>query len=76
VDVAVEMVGMPQLQQLRALKFSIQSSSAKFPYRIRMVCGRLEVRMLNLKIIGRYFDDELVINAGCGHMCRMRSGQG
>jgi hypothetical protein len=68
---------MAQLQQLRALKFSIQSSSAKFPYRIRMVCcGPVEIRMLNLKTVGRYFDDELVINAGCGHMCRMRSGQG
>jgi hypothetical protein len=48
------------------LKFSIQSSSAKFPYRIRMVCGHVEIRMLNLKTIGRYFDDDLVINAASG----------
>jgi hypothetical protein len=55
---------MARLQQPRAVKFSIQSSSAKFPYRIRMVCGHVEIRMLNLKTIGRYFDDDLVINAG------------
>jgi hypothetical protein len=48
------------------LKFSIQSSSAKFPYRIRMVCGHLEIRMLNLKTIGRPYDDALIINAGSG----------
>jgi hypothetical protein len=69
VDVAVEVVGeLAQLQQPCALKFLIQSSSAKFPYRIRMVCGHIEIRLLNLKTIGRYFDDELIINAGCG-MC-------
>jgi hypothetical protein len=31
-----------------------------------MVCGHVEIRMLNLKTIGRYFDDDLIINAGCG----------
>jgi hypothetical protein len=31
-----------------------------------MVCGHVEIRMLNLKTIGRYFDDDLVINAGSG----------
>jgi hypothetical protein len=59
-------LGVAQLRQLRALKFSIQSSSARFPYRIRMVCGHIEIRMLNLKTIGRLYDDDLIINAGCG----------
>lgn len=31
-----------------------------------MVCGHIEIRMLNLKTIGRLYDDELIINAGCG----------
>ena len=31
-----------------------------------MVCGHLEIRMLNLKTIGRLYDDDLIINAGCG----------
>jgi hypothetical protein len=57
---------MAQLRQPRALKFSIQSASARFPYRIRMVCGHVEIRMLNLKTIGRLYDDDLIINAGCG----------
>jgi hypothetical protein len=28
-----------------------------------MVCGHIEIRLLNLKTLGRYFDDELIINA-------------
>lgn len=55
---------MAQLRSHVPLKFSIQSASALFPYRIRMVCGHIEIRMLNLKTIGRYFDDDLSINAG------------
>jgi hypothetical protein len=56
---------LAQLRQPCALKFSIQSASAKFPYRIRMVCGHIETRLLNLKTIGRYFDDDLVIRKFC-----------
>ena len=33
-----------------------------------MVCGHIEIRMLNLKTIGRLYDEELIINAG-GGMC-------
>jgi pyrroloquinoline quinone (PQQ) biosynthesis protein C len=67
-DVAVEVVGM--VSRLCALKFSIQSASAKFPYRIRMVCGHVETRMLNLKTIGHLYDVELIINAGSGICCQ------
>lgn len=56
----------PQLRSHVPVKFSIQSPSAKFPYRIRMVCGHIEIRLLTLKTIGRLYDDELIINAGCG----------
>jgi hypothetical protein len=68
VDVAVEVGGNGPTSQPCALKFLIQATSAKFPYRIRMVCGQIEIRLLNLKTIGRLCDDELIINAGCG-MC-------
>ena len=27
-----------------------------------MICGHIEIRLLNLKTIGRYFDDELIID--------------
>jgi hypothetical protein len=33
-----------------------------------MVCGHIEIRLLNLKTIGRYFDDELkssTLDAAC-----------
>jgi hypothetical protein len=59
-------VGNGPASQLRALKFNIQSASARFPYRIRMVCGHVEIRMLNLKTSGRMYDNQLVINAGSG----------
>jgi hypothetical protein len=59
-------LGKAQLCTHVPLKFLIQAASAKFPYRIKMVCGHIEIRMLNLKTIGRYFDDDLVINAGSG----------
>jgi hypothetical protein len=48
------------------MQFSIQSASAKCPYWVRMVCGHLEIRMLNLQTVGRLYDDDLVINAGSG----------
>jgi hypothetical protein len=70
VDVAVEVVGeWPSFSSHVPLKFSIQSTSASFPYRIRMVCGHVEIRMLNLKTSGRMYDDDLVINAGSGICC-------
>jgi hypothetical protein len=31
-----------------------------------MICGHVEIRMLNLKTIGRSFADDLIINAGSG----------
>ena len=59
-------VGKAQLRRHSPVKFSIPAASAKFPYRIRMVCGHVEIRMLKPKTIGRLYDDQLVINAGCG----------
>ena len=35
----------------------------------KSACGHIEIRMLNLKTIGRFFDDQLVINAGSGICC-------
>jgi hypothetical protein len=34
-----------------------------------MVCGHIEVRMLDLKTTGRLFDDDLIIHAGSGRCC-------
>ena len=60
---------MAQLRQLCAVKFSIQAARAKFPYKIRMVCGHIEIRILNLKTIGRLYDDELIIEAASAMRC-------
>jgi hypothetical protein len=68
-------VGKVSFSSPAPVKFSIQSASAKFPYRIRMICGDVEIPMLNLKTIGRLYDDDLIINAGSGPR-RMRSWQG
>ena len=57
------------------LKFSIQSPSARFPYRIRMVCGPSRNRMLNLQTIGRYFDDSLNHQRRFRRLRQMRSRQ-
>jgi hypothetical protein len=46
------------------LKFSIQSPLARFPYRIRTVCGHLEIRMLNLKTIGTMSAPLLELRSG------------
>jgi hypothetical protein len=56
--------------QLAAMRLEVQHpiTLGPFPYRIRMVCGHIEIRILNLKTIGRMYDDNLIINAGCG-MC-------
>jgi hypothetical protein len=66
---------MAQLQQLRALKFLIQAARAKFPYKIRMVCGHIEVRMLNPLTVGRPYDDALIIEAASGICCECDPGK-
>jgi hypothetical protein len=53
-SLAVTKVGRwPSFGSHAPLKFLIQAASARFPYRIRMVCGDVEIRMLNLKTIRR-----------------------
>ena len=69
-DVAVEAVGeWPSFGSHAPLKFSIQAARAKFPYKIRMTCGHIEVRMLNLLTIGRPYDDALIIEAASAMCC-------